>query len=149
MTGARCPGRGDESGQAAVMVVGFFVLALLLVGVAVDASAAYLRRQGLDNLADGAALAAVDGIEGRQVYQEGLGGRARVDPVVARELVDAYVRGAGGATTYPGLRWQVDAGPERVVVRMSAPLELPILVPGVSGRAEITATAAAYVVVSE
>ena len=39
----------------------------------VDASAAYLQRQGLDNLADGAALMAADaGAEGPDVYAGGL-----------------------------------------------------------------------------
>ena len=139
----------DQRGQTAVMIVGFFLIALLMVGVAVDASAAYLRRQGLDSLADAAALAAADGIQGRQVYEGGLGERAQIDPAVAREYVAAYVRGTGATSTYPGLRWQVDATTERVVVRMSAPLDLPIMVPGVDRRAVISSTAASYVVVSE
>jgi Flp pilus assembly protein TadG len=139
----------DERGQTAVMIVGFFMIALLMVGVAVDASAAYLRRQGLDSLADAAALAAADGIQGRQVYEGGLGERAQIDPAVAREYVAAYVRGAGATSTYPGLRWQVDATTERVVVRMSTPLDLPIMVPGVDRRAVISSTAASYVVVSD
>ena len=88
--------RGREAGQATVMVVGFAVVALLMVAVAVDASAAYLRRQGLDNLADGAALAAADGVQGRQVYEGGLGERARIDPVVAR----GYVLEAGRIVGY-------------------------------------------------
>lgn len=139
----------SEAGSAAVLVVGFFVVALLLVGVAVDASAAYLRRQGLDNLADAAALAAADGIQGRQVYEEGLGERARIDPAVARGYVGDYLRAVRAGAAYPGLRWEVDATADRVVVRVSAPLDLPIRVPGVVGRTWISATAASYVVVSE
>ena len=70
----------SQHGQTALLIVGFAVVALLMVGVVVDASAAYLRRSGLDSLADGAALAAADGIQGRQVYEGGLGERAEIDP---------------------------------------------------------------------
>ena len=83
----RRPGARSESGQAAVLLVGFFAVALLLVAVVVDASAAYLRRQGLDNIADGAALAGADGVQGREVYEGGLGERARF---VATDVTDLW-----------------------------------------------------------
>ncbi len=141
--------RRGEAGQTAVLIVGFFLVAALLVGVTVDASAAYLRRGGLDSLADAAALAAADAVQGRQVYEGGLGQRAEIDPAVARALVADYVRATGATSTYPGLRWEVDATTERIVVRMAAPLRLPIPVPGVDRQATISATAASYVVVSD
>lgn len=147
--GAGCSRRGQESGQSALLLVGFFVIALLLVGVVVDASAAYLRRQGLDNVADGAALAGADGVQGREVYEGGLGDRARIDPVAAREYVAAYLRSTGAASRYPGLRWSVGADGQRVVVRVAAPLDLPIPVPGVERMPLISATGASYVVVTD
>ena len=139
----------SESGQATVLIIGFAVVALLMVGVAVDASAAYLRRQGLDNLADGAALAAADGVQGRQVYEGGLGERARIDPAVARGYVADYLRATGATRHFPGLRYSVDATADRVVVRVSAPLDLPITLPGLDSEATVSATAASYVVVSD
>lgn len=138
-----------EAGQAALLLLGFFVVALLLVAVVVDASAAYLRRQGLDNVADGAALAGADGVQGREVYEGGLGERAQIDPAVAREHVAAYLRSTGAAARYPGLRWSVTAEAERVVVRVAAPLDLPIPVPGVDRMPLVSATGASYVLVSE
>ncbi|MFP5252814.1 MAG: pilus assembly protein TadG-related protein [Actinomycetes bacterium] len=138
-----------EAGQAALLLVGFFVVALLLAAVVVDASAAYLRRQGLDNVADGAALAGADGVQGREVYVGGLGERAQIDPAVAREHVAAYLRSTDAAARYPGLRWAVAADAERVVVRVAAPLDLPIPVPGVDRLPMISATGASYVVVSD
>ncbi len=141
--------RRREAGQATVMIVGFAVVALLMVAVAVDASAAYLRRQGLDNLADGAALAAADGVQGRQVYEGGLGERARIDPAVARGYVLDYLRATGAAQRYPGLRWSVDAATDRVVVHVAAPVDLPLGLPGLERRTTVSATAASYVVVSE
>lgn len=139
----------DDSGQASLLIVGFALVALLMVAVVVDASAAYLRRQGLDNLADGAALAAADGVQGRQVYEGGLGDRARIDPAVARAYVAAYLRAVTAGGRYPGLRYRVDASADRVVVRVQAPLDLPFVLPGLDPRATVSATAASYVVVSE
>jgi len=141
--------RPAESGQAALLLVGFFVIALLVVGVVVDASAAYLRRQGLDNVADGAALAGADGVQGREVYEGGLGERARIDPTVARQHVAAYLRSTGAPARYPGLQWSVSTDAERVVVRVAAPLDLPIPVPGVDRMPLVSATGASYVLVSE
>lgn len=142
--------RRSQDGQAAVMIIGFAVVALLMVAVAVDASAAYLRRQALDNLADGAALAAADGVQGRQVYEGGLGGAgARIDPEVARGYVADYLRATGATGRYPGLRWSVDAAADRVVVHVAAPLDLPLALPGLASGATVSATAASYVAVSD
>ena len=139
----------DESGQTALLLVGLAVVLMLLVGVTVDASAAYLRRQDLDNLADGAALAAADGVQGAQVYEGGLGEVALVDPEVARSYVADYLARSGAAREFPGLRVDVDARVDRVVVRVSAPLDLPFTPPGWVGTPRISSTAASYVVVSD
>jgi Putative Flp pilus-assembly TadE/G-like len=139
----------SERGTASVMIIGLAVVAVLLVGVVVDASAAYLRRSGLDSLADGAALAAADGVQGRQVYEGGLGERARIDPEVARAYVDQYLRDTGAARRFPGLRYEVRAGVDRVVVRVSAPLDLPITPPGWERRPVVAGTAASFVAVSD
>jgi hypothetical protein len=139
----------NERGQTTLLLVGFAVVALLMVGVVVDASAAYLRRQELDALADGAALTAAEGVQGRQVYEAGLGERARIDPEVARALVADYLTATGAASEYPGLRYAVDASAERIIVRVWAPLDLPITPPGWAERPVISATAASYVVVTE
>jgi hypothetical protein len=138
----------DERGQTTLLIVGLAVVVMLLVGVVVDASAAYLRRSGLDSLADGAALAAADGVQGRQVYEGGLGERAEIDPFVARAFVADYLRATGARRRYPGLSVDVDASGDRVVVRVAAPLDLPITPPGWARRPVITGTAASFVVVS-
>jgi uncharacterized membrane protein len=138
----------DEGGQTTVLIVGLAVIVMLLVGVVVDASAAYLRRSGLDSLADGAALAAADGIQGRQVYEGGLGARAEIDPSVARTFVADYLRATGAARRYPGLSVDVQAATDRVVVRVAAPLDLPITPPGWAMSPVISGTAASVVAVS-
>ena len=139
----------DEHGQTSLLIVGFAIVAIMMVAVVVDASAAYLRRTGLDSLADGAALAAADGVQGRQVYEGGLGERAEIDPVVARRYVADYLRETGAARHYPGLSVTVEAGADRVVVHVAAPLDLPITPPGWARRPVVSGTAASVVVVSD
>ena len=147
-TDGRSTPRG-ERGQATVLIIGFTVVAVMMVAVVVDASAAYLRRTALDSLADGASLAAADGIQGRQVYEGGLGQRAQIDPVVARRLVAQYLSDTGAGRRYPGLRCTVDAAPDRVVVHVSAPVRLPITPPGWDRTPVISVTAASFVTVSD
>ena len=141
--------RRSERGQTSLLIVGFAVLVVMLVAVVVDASSAYLRRQGLDNLADGAALAAADGVQGEQVYTTGLGERAQIDPVAAARYVEAYLTGAGAWSSYPGLTYDVRATVDTVVVQVAAPLRLPIAPPGWQRQPVISARAASYVLVSD
>jgi hypothetical protein len=123
----------DASGQVSVLIVGFAVVLLLMVGVVVDASAAYLHRQGLDNLADGAALAGADEVRGTAVYQGGLeGDRAPLDAAAARAAVHDYLTRIGAYDDYPGLACRVAVRDRTVVVQVEAPLDLPISVDGVT-----------------
>ncbi|HET7385228.1 MAG TPA: pilus assembly protein TadG-related protein [Nocardioidaceae bacterium] len=137
--------RRDQAGQTTVLIVGLALVALLMVAVVVDASAAYLRRQGLDSLADGAALAAADGVQGAQVYQGGLGDHARIDPDAARAYAADYLETMGAASRYPGFSYTVRTEADRVVVHVAAPLVLPIIPPGWVRRPVISGTAASIV----
>ena len=141
--------RRAERGQTALLIIGFAIVAIMMVAVVVDASAAFLRRGSLDSIADGAALAAADGIQGSQVYEGGLTEHARIDPAVARRLVEGYLRAIRAERRYPGLTYQVDATTDRVVVRVAAPLRLPITPPGWQRRATISGSASTFVVVSD
>lgn len=138
-----------ERGSISPLIIGFALLVAVLVAVVVDASAAYLRRQGLDSLADAAALAATDGLQGDSVYTHGLGGRVEIDPVSARRFVGDYLSATGAFGHYPGLRWEVTTTQTTVVVHLATPLDLPLRVPGVGEGTTVTGTAAAVVVVSE
>jgi Flp pilus assembly protein TadG len=139
----------NERGSIAPLIIGFTLLVAVLVGVVVDASAAYLRRQGLNSVADAAALAATDGLQGDRVYTHGLGARAEIDPATAREYVEQYLRSSGVLERYAGLTWTVSTSATTVVVRVAAPLDLPLRVPGVGESATVTGTAAAVVVVAD
>jgi uncharacterized membrane protein len=139
----------DERGQTGLMITGLFLVAVLLVVVVVDASAAYLRRQRLDSLADGAALAAVDGLQGEAVYTRGLGERAEIDPVAARAYSAGYLRQLGAQHDYPGLQLRVVTTLDTVQVRITTPLDLPLVPPGWAEDARVTGHAAAFVTVGD
>jgi hypothetical protein len=133
--------RRDQHGQTSVLIIGFFLVAVLLVVVVVDASAAYLQRQRLDALADGAALAATQAVEGEQVYTEGLGERAQLDPAEARRHVAAYLR----RVSRERLGFRVRTTSDSVTVEVSQVLDLPLVPPGWTDRTTVTGRAASYV----
>ena len=143
--------RRDESGQTTVLIVGLAVVLLMLIGVVVDATAAYLHRQGLTNVADGAALAGADAGSRNEaaLYGEGLGAATRLEQqrAVAQAAVADYLRATGARAEYPGLTVTVSLDPARdsVVVQVRAPLDLPLTVPGSPERAVVSARAAAVV----
>lgn len=142
------PRAADERGSITPLVIGFAFLLIVLVAVVVDASAAYLRRQGLNSAADAAALAATDGMQGEQIYTQGLGDRAQIDPVAARRYVADYLASSGIRDRFPRLSYSVETTGETVVVRLRAVTDLPFRVPGVAGTVPVTGTAASVVVVS-
>jgi Putative Flp pilus-assembly TadE/G-like len=141
--------RRDERGSVTPLIIGFAVVVAMLVAVVVDASAAYLRRQGLNSAADAAALAATDGIQGEAVYTHGLGKRADIDPAAARRYVADYFASSGIHRRYPGLDYAVETRADTVIVRIVTPMDLPLHVPGVGTDVRITGTAASVVVVSD
>jgi hypothetical protein len=139
----------SEEGSITPLVIGFALVVAVLVAVVVDASAAYLRRQGLDSLADAAALAATDGLQGDSVYTHGLGDRAEIDPEAARRYVEDYLRTSDALGRYPGITWSVSTSETAVLVRVVAPFDLPLHVPGVAEQATVAGTAAATIVVGD
>jgi Flp pilus assembly protein TadG len=142
--------RGD-AGQTTVLIVGLAVVLLMAVGVVVDATAAYLHRQGLTNVADGAALAGADAGSRNEavLYGEGIGEAERLAQAraVAQAAVADHLRATGAYADYPGLTVSVGFDPARdsVVVNVRAPLELPLTVPGSPERASVSARSAATV----
>ena len=140
--------RRDERGTVTLLIIGLAVVLLMMTAVVTDASAAYLQRQDLDTLADGAALTAADaGASGEEAYIAGLGSDLHLDAEVARAAVFGYLHRVGAYTRYPGLTAQVsvDSSTQRVVVEVRAPLHLPLRVPGGPQQASIAATGAASV----
>lgn len=149
---SRVPGAGaprGEGGQTTVMIIGLAIVLAMAVALVTDASAAYLRRQDLDTLADGAALRGADlGATGEEAYLEGVpADRLELTPGAARASVHSYLVDVGAFRRFPGLTYavSVDAGAESVTVRVRAPLDLPLTIPGSPERASIGATGSAVV----
>lgn len=135
----------DERGSITPLIIGFAVVLVMLIGVVVNASAAFLKRQQLNALADSAALAATEGVQGEQVYTNGLGERAIIDPDAARAEVAAHLATAN----MPGLRAEVLTRTDAVTVRLRAPIDLPFRIGDVGTEVWISGTATGVVTVSE
>jgi hypothetical protein len=131
------------------MIVGFAVVLAMVVALVVDVSAAYLQRQGLDTLADGAALRGADlGATGEETYTHGVPDRdLALAPDAVRAAVHAYLADTGAYARYPGLAFEVgvDTTARRVTVTVRAPIHLPFTVPGSPTTASIGAAGSAVV----
>lgn len=140
-------GRRDERGSVTPLVVGFAAVLAFAVALVVDASAAYLQRQGLATLADGAALAGADGgATGSSIYTEGVPeARLDVEAGVARAAVVDYLAAVGAERRYPGLTVGIEVVGDEVRVRLSAPLDLPLRIPGGPEEATVAAEGSAVV----
>ncbi len=147
MTRSRSHGRKDDRGQVSVIIIGFALVVLLLVVVVVDAGAAYLKRQSLDSLADGAALYGADAAAGgRDVYTGGVGhDDLDLTAAVASAAARDYLRSAGAYDAHPGLQVSVAVHGDRVVVEVDAPVDLPLALPGSPERPIVSATGSAVV----
>ncbi|MCW2789439.1 MAG: hypothetical protein JWP56_1742 [Aeromicrobium sp.] len=129
-----------EEGQITVMTIGFLLFLGLLAVVVINSSAAFLQRQQLDNIADGAALAAADGLSREDFYRRG---EVTLDAARARRLVGAYVTGPGTRV----VRVAIDA--DEVHVRLERSVTLAFAPPGWDARTTIVSEATAQLRLSE
>ncbi len=123
-----------EEGTVTVMTIGFLVLIGLLTVVVVNASSAFLERQRLNNLADGAALAAADGLDEAGFYADR---DIELDPAEVRRLVGDYLAGEGVRVVREG------ADGDRVNVHLERELDLALTPPGWTSSTMVVADATA------
>jgi hypothetical protein len=123
-----------ERGTVTVMTIGFLLLLGLLTVVVVDASSAFLERQRLNNLADGAALTAADGLDEADFYTDH---RVVLDPDEARRLVSDYVAGERLRVVH------VSTDGDTVSVHLERDLDLALTPPGWPSSTAIVADATA------
>lgn len=125
------PGR-REDGSISVTTIGFLVVIGMLVAVVVNASAAYLEKQELNNLADGAALAAADGLDEAGFYTERT---VTLDAREARTLVGQYLSGRDVRSV------DVSVQGDSVTVRLDRSVPLALAPPGWTSRTTVVAEA--------
>ena len=125
-----------ERGSVTVMTLGYVLLVGLLTVVVVDASVAFLHRLNLNNLADGAALAAADGLDERSFYLDRVV-VLNTDDVIS--LVRDYIRGEDVRVV------RVSVTDDRVRIRLEQDLELPLVPPGWTKGSVIAAEANAQI----
>lgn len=122
-----------EDGQITLVTVGFFAVVGLLAVVVVNASDAFLERQRLNGLADGAVVAAADALDLDAFYSTGL---TVIDPDAARASVVEHVSGT------PDVRVvEVRFDGDTVTVRLKRDISLPLAPPGLTPVTTIVAEA--------
>ena len=124
----------DEGGTVTVMTIGFLLLLGLLTVVVVDSSSAFLERQRLNNLADGAALSAADGLDEAGFYTDH---RVVLDPHESQRLINDYLAGEDLQVV------DVRADGNSVSVHLERELDLALAPPGWTSSATIVADATA------
>jgi hypothetical protein len=136
--------RRGEDGQMTVLIIGFTIVILLMVVVVTDISKVFLVRRDLDATADGAVLAAANGLAA--VYaQPGAGGNAAIDPEQARRLTADYLDQIAAGNRFDDLDWSVDVEGTTVTVQLTSTADLPFQPPGFPGTAPVTSESAAIV----
>jgi uncharacterized membrane protein len=123
----------DERGQLTLLIIGFTAIVLVLLAVVTDASKAFLVRRDLAQLADGAALAGTRGVSDA-IVADGI----ELSQAGAEHEVGAYLDSVdrGG---YDDLTWTVTVDGAEVTVHLQAIVALPLVMPGTSGTATVSA----------
>lgn len=125
----------NQHGTVTVMSIGFLILLGLLTVVVVNSSAAFLQRQELSNVADGAALQATDGLDEAAFY---LHRKVALDESAVRTLIEADLSGSGARLE------ALEVAGDRVHLRLARPLDLPLVPPGWRSRTVVVADADAW-----
>ena len=138
-----------EEGQILILLLGLVGMILMVLGLGWDASNWFLGHRALDNLADGAAVAAASDIDLRAFSASG-GRQIAISNERALGTVRGYLSGAAGDSGLDGIRVRAvraeraGTGP-RVTVELQArtPVAflsyLGVVAPEMTGRATATA----------
>jgi hypothetical protein len=118
-----------ERGQVTILILGYTVVAILLVMGAAAVTSAQLSRVRLLDAADGAALDAADSLD-LGVYDAGLGDAVAVSDATVRDTAAKYL---AERPLPPGMNdWVVASGTgspdgETAVVRLTGEADLPFV----------------------
>jgi uncharacterized membrane protein len=86
----------NDEGSLTLLVIGYTLIAAVLIVIGVDVSKVYLAQRTLSSTADAAALAGAQAVDRADIYAGGpVCADLSVDPSAAQDAVDASVRDAG------------------------------------------------------
>jgi Flp pilus assembly protein TadG len=131
---------GDR-GTVLMLVIGFAIILIVMVGVVVDVSAVVLAKRSVAASADGAAVSAAQSLDLEALYRDGLRDQLPLDPAEAASRVAAYE--AQAALGQPGLRLSVQVDGRTAVVTATRTVPLPFPVPGSAGTVDVVSVARA------
>jgi hypothetical protein len=123
------PDGRPESGQITLLIIGFTIIALMLIVGAVDVTAVQLARGRLFDAADGAALDASDALDNGSAYQRGLGTTVPISDGSVRQSAIGYLavqprpRGISSWVLAPGTG---SPDGQTAVIRLTGTVEIPI-----------------------
>jgi hypothetical protein len=122
------PGQA-EHGQISLLIIGFTIIALMLVVGAVDVTAVQLARTRLLDAADGAALDASDALDHGSAYDGGLGSAIPVTDGSVRDSATEYL--AVAPRPHGISSWALTDGTgsldgQTAVVRLRGVVDIPI-----------------------
>lgn len=149
------PGPAGEGGAILLLTIGYVMIAIALIVVAVDASAFFLSRRALAALADGAAVAGAQAEDSNRLYVSGAGSDLPLTQEEVRTEVTSYLAGRDVMTSHPRLQLS-DVGTDGRTVTVSLTDDKPLAFlavlnsftaafPGGTARIEVRARARAPV----
>lgn len=137
-------GRRNERGQMTVLIIGFTAIVLLMIVVVTDISKAFLVRRDLDATADGAVLAAANGLAAIYAQPAEIG-NAEIDPDDARRLTADYLDSIAASNRFDDLDWSAQVTGTTVTVTLETTVDLPFEPPGWDTTTTVGSTASAVV----
>ncbi len=135
------PRAEGEDGTVLMLVIGFTIVLVVMVGVVVDVSAVVLAKRSVAASADGAAVSAAQALDLDALYRDGLRDQLPLDSAQAASRVAAYE--AQAAVGQPGLRLSVQVDGRTAVVTATRTVALPFPVPGSPGTVDVQSVARA------
>ncbi len=128
--GSRTASAGQrEGGQISLLILGFTVIALMLIVGGVDVTAVQLARTRLLDAADGAALDASDALDGGSAYSRGLRSSVEISDTSVRLAASQYL--AVQPRPHGVSSWVLTDGTgspdgQTAVVRLRGTVDIPI-----------------------
>jgi hypothetical protein len=123
---------GDDEGQILILLLGYVVIAVTLVFVAVDITAVHLARTQLLDACDAAALDAADAADRTALYQHGVTAAVPLTDATVRSAASGYLASYVAPARIEDVQLTAATGTpdgRTAVVELTATARLPLLGP--------------------